>query len=310
MIFYSRASVYAAFFSPTVEVKNSIDRLVRAALARKPKSVIDPCCGPGLWLEHFATHGARVAGSDLQEAAVAAADARLAGHNAVVAVGDMRDPPAMLGEDFELCMNLDNSIGHLGSREDVVAHFIAMRKRMTTKSAYILGCAIREKDDVIVPQTVFERGPTEVPGGGFASLRTETLGIDLTTRCERIRQWTMSAHVPDCPPLIIEQYDLLTFGLSEWKAIFEESGGWTVLQCCDATDESYPIKPFTPGAGDVVLLLQPRTKSARAKHAAPPIEAKREKSKANTVIRQTSKAPDRNASLKRAKRKRRALRDR
>ncbi len=265
MTFYSRASVYSAFFTPSEQVKNSIDRLVRFALKRLPNAVIDPCCGPGLWLDHFALYGARVAGCDLQEAAVAAAKARLSVSRAVVAVGDMREPPPRLGSNFELCINLDNSIGHLGCREDVVSHLAAMRARMSKKCAYILGCAIREKGDVIVPQTVFERGPIEVTGGGFAALRTETMGIEPATRCERIRQWTMSAHVPDCPPLVIEQYDLLTFGIDEWKEILTESGGWDVLQCCDATDESYPIKPFTRGAGDVVLLLVPRSKEFNRK---------------------------------------------
>lgn len=265
MTFYSRASVYSAFFAPSDQMKGSIDRLAKFALKRAPKSVLDPCCGPGLWLEHFAKKGCVVAGSDLQAPAVASAEARLAGMRAVVAEGDMRDPPALLGASFDLCINLDNSIGHLGCREDVIAHFIAMRARMQPKSAYILGCAIREADDVIIAETVYERGPIEVAGGGFAALRTETLGIDPETRCERIRQWTMSAHVPECPPLIIEQYDLLTFGIAQWKEMFEASGGWEVLQCCDATTESLPSRPFTRGAGDVVLLLRPRIAATRKK---------------------------------------------
>ena len=75
----------------------------------------------------------------------------------------------------------------------------------------------------------------------------------------------MSAHVPECPPLIIEQYDLLTFGIAQWKEMFEASGGWEVLQCCDATTESLPSRPFTRGAGDVVLLLRPRIAATRKK---------------------------------------------
>ena len=71
--FYKRTGLYAAFFSPSDEIRGSIDRVVRKHLGRAPRRVIDPACGPGLWLAHFAKKGAEVAGTDLEESAIALA---------------------------------------------------------------------------------------------------------------------------------------------------------------------------------------------------------------------------------------------
>ena len=53
-------------------MRASVDRVIRTHLGRKPTRVIDPACGPGLWLAHFHAAGAEVAGCDLEEAAIEA----------------------------------------------------------------------------------------------------------------------------------------------------------------------------------------------------------------------------------------------
>ena len=99
-------------------------------------------------------------------------------------------------------------------------------------------------------------------GGGFAALRTESLGLDPVTRCERIRQITITANVPETPSVIAEQYDLLTFTFAMLRDILDAAGGFDVLDCRDATDEDLPSKPFRKGAGDVVLVLRAKSPSA------------------------------------------------
>ena len=256
--FYSRSELYSAFFEPSGEIRASVDRLVRRHLRRTPRRVLDPACGPGLWLSHFLIQESEVAGCDLEERAIALARTRLPKRGAKVVVGDMRRPPDELGSDFDLVINLDNSIGHLAEAMDVAEHLSSMRARMAPKGIYLLGLALRERGDAIDAGIVYERGPVDVAGGGFAALRTETLGLMPETNCERIRQIAITANVPDMPSVIAEQYDLLTFDFATLRDVLALAGGFEVIGCHDATDESLPEKPFRKRAGDVVLVLRPQ----------------------------------------------------
>jgi SAM-dependent methyltransferase len=273
--FYQRSEVYSALFTPSPEIRESVNRIVRKYLGRKPRRVLDPACGPGVWLSHFAGHGAEVAGSDLEERAIELARRSLPKRGATVSVGDMRRPPDELGADFDCIINLDNSIGHLADYMDVAEHFASMRHRLAPRGVYIVGLALREDGDEIDTGVVFERGPVDVAGGGFAALRTESLGLQPRTRCERIRQIAITANVKDTPSVIAEQYDLLTFTFEMLNDILTAAGGFDVLACLDATDESLPPKPFRKGAGDVVLVLRRGAAPVRRR----PASAKRSRAK-------------------------------
>jgi SAM-dependent methyltransferase len=281
--FYSQSALYSAFFEPSTEIRQSIDRLVRRHLGRAPRRVLDPACGPGLWLAHFRARGAaEVAGCDLEEKAIALAESRLPKRGARVVVGDMRRPPDELGADFDCAINLDNSVGHLADYMDVAEHFASIRRRLAPRGIYVIGLALREPGDEIEPGVVYERGPVDIAGGGFAALRTESLGLQPVTRCERIRQIAITANVPETPSVIAEQYDLLTFTFAMLRDIFAAAGGFDVLSCHDATDEALPPKPFRKRAGDVVLVLRP---SAGRGRAANKPKAKRAKKAARTARR-------------------------
>lgn len=269
--FYSQSSLYSAFFEPSEDIRRSVDRLVRRHLRRAPSRVLDPACGPGLWLSHFQKGGAEVAGCDLEARAIALASDRLPKRGAKVLVGDMRRPPDELGAEFDCAINLDNSIGHLADYMDVAEHLASIRRRLSPRGIYILGLALREDGDEIESGVVYERGPVDVAGGGFAALRTESLGLQPTTRCERIRQIAITANVPDTPAVIAEQYDLLTFTFAMLRDVMAAAGGFEVLGCHDATDESLPEKAFRKSAGDVVLVLRP----ASARPASRAVAARR-----------------------------------
>ena len=251
-------------------MRASIDAMVRMHRAKpswtKPRRVLDPACGPATWLAHFADRGASVVGFDIEAQSVRAAQARLAKRKAIVVEGDMRSPPASIKGPFDFAINLDNSIGHLGGLADVAAHLRSMHALLCDRGrghgAYVVGLAIREPGDTVVAGVVFERGPVELQGGGFAALRTESLGlVDVQhpdgLRCERIRHLIMTTGADGLAPLIIEQYDLLTFPFVTLQSLLAHAGPWKVVDCRDATDESLPRKRVTPSCGDVLLVLRP-----------------------------------------------------
>lgn len=273
--FYRNFDLYSAFFEPSAEIRASIDALVRRHRPggrRAPKSVLDPACGPGLWLEHFARQGAEVAGVELDAVVAEAGASRLGaveGVRASIVEGDMRDPPSAIAGPFDLAINLDNSIGHLGDLNDIAMHLQAMHRLLSPGGIYLLGLALREIDDAIESAIVYERGPVEIRGGGFAALRSETLGLHpsgLPERllCERIRHTILTAAVANTAPLSLAQYDLLTLPLATLQSLLKAAGPWTVLDCRDATDEALPGQRLRRGCGDVLLVLQPLTATKRA----------------------------------------------
>lgn len=281
MSLYANPALYRAFFEPSVEMRASIDALVRrhhAALhaKRRPvragarsaavRRVIDPACGPATWIGHFADRGAEVVGVDVEPKAVRAARGALAHHDATVLVGDMRDLPSSVKGPFDLAINPDNSIGHLGGLADVASHLRSMHAllcdRGSPRGHYVVGLAVREPDDVVAEESVFERGPVPVDGGGFAAIRTETLGlVDVGhpdgLRCERIRHTILAQGVEGVGPIVIEQYDLLTFPFGTLRSLIADAGPWDVVDCRDATDESLPRRQLARGCGDVLLVLRP-----------------------------------------------------
>jgi SAM-dependent methyltransferase len=260
--FYRHHALYSAFFEPSEEMRASIDTLVRIHVARKPRRVLDPACGPGLWLEHFAQRGAKVAGVELDAAVADAGAGRLRTRGGLVVQGDMRSPPSSIEGPFDLAINLDNSVGHLGGVVDLVHHLRAMHALVDARGVYLLGLAVRESRDRIRPETVYERGPLPIAGGGFAAIRSETLGLQKAEgpdrlRCERIRHHVMTVGIDGLAPLFIEQYDLLTFPIATLKQAIALGGPWKIVDCRDATDESLPKAAFAAGCGDVLLALRP-----------------------------------------------------
>jgi SAM-dependent methyltransferase len=260
--FYRNHALYSAFFEPSEEMRDSINTMVRTHVGPKPKRVLDPACGPGLWLEHFAGRGSTVVGIELDAAVAEAGQRRLAGRKALVVQGDMRDPPESIKGPFDLAINLDNSLGHLGGVDDVVSHFRAVHRLLGPKGVYLVGLAVREKRATIKAETVFERGPLPIAGGGYAAIRSETHGLQPAVgpdrlRCERIRHYVMTVGIEGLAPLFIEQYDLLTFPIDTLKIALAHGGPWKVADCRDATDESLPKATFEAGCGDVLLALRP-----------------------------------------------------
>jgi SAM-dependent methyltransferase len=272
---YGHPALYGAFHQLEPE-------LVRAALGwaksaiRAPKqgrsrrrppgtgiphvqSVFEPACGPGQWLAVFARMGCTVAGLDLQPAMVAAA--KQAVHKAIVHQGDMSAPPSDLlelaaEEPFDLALNLHGSVGHLPSPEAFERHLRAMWLMLREGGVYMVGVTVRSGRKASEPMELGQYGPTQVAGGGWASLRSVSLGAAAGSPYERIHHMMMTFGVKDAGPLIAETYDLLTFPLPWLKRALKRSGPWEIVAAHSMLEDGFPKVRLSVESSDVTLLLR------------------------------------------------------
>jgi SAM-dependent methyltransferase len=106
---------------------------------RRVRRIFEPACGTGRLLFRLARSGYRVAGLDLNEAAVAYCNARLARHGCArsVFVGDMCD--FQLARPVDACFNMINSFRHLATERQAVAHLRCVSEALQPGGLYVLG---------------------------------------------------------------------------------------------------------------------------------------------------------------------------
>lgn len=271
---YGHPALYAAFHQLEPE-------LIRAALGwakgavRAPKRgqsrkrppgtgiphvhrVYEPACGPGQWLAIFARMGCHVTGLDMQSAMVAAAKRAVLKAN--VFQGDMSAPPSELierahEEPFDLALNLHGSVGHLPSPEAFERHLRATWLMLRPGGVYMVGVTIRSGRKASEPMELGRYGPTQV-GGGWAALRSVSLGAAAGSPYERIHHMMMTFGVEGAGPLIAETYDLLTFPLPWLKRALKRSGPWEVVAAHSMLGDGFPKVRLSAESSDVTLILR------------------------------------------------------
>ncbi|MFZ4722718.1 MAG: class I SAM-dependent methyltransferase [Phycisphaerales bacterium] len=220
--------------------------------------VYEPACGPGQWLAVFARMGCQVTGLDMQPAMVAAAKRAVA--KASVFCGDMSAPPSDLletaaAEPFDLALNLHGSVGHLPSPEAFERHLRATWLMLRPGGVYMVGVTIRSGRRASDPMELGQYGPTQV-GGGWASLRSLSLGAAAGSPYERIHHMMMTFGVEGAGPLIAETYDLLTFPLPWLKRALKRSGPWEVVAAHSMLEDGFPKVRLSAESSDVTLILR------------------------------------------------------
>ncbi|MFX0003552.1 MAG: class I SAM-dependent methyltransferase [Candidatus Hodarchaeota archaeon] len=105
------------------------------------KRVLEPACGPGMFLEILPEFGFNALGYDLSQAMVDYAKEKLkrSGLNinqAEVVVGDMKN--MKFDDKFDAAFICINSLGYLRKEEDVSSHFKVMGDSLKTNGIYIV----------------------------------------------------------------------------------------------------------------------------------------------------------------------------
>jgi len=105
------------------------------------KRVLEPACGPGMFLEVLPQFGYFALGYDLNEAMVDYSKERLRKCGLTVdqadtIVGNMKD--MQFSEKFEAAIVCINSLGYLRSDDDIISHFKAMGKSIKKGGIYIV----------------------------------------------------------------------------------------------------------------------------------------------------------------------------
>ena len=105
------------------------------------KRVLEPACGPGMFLEEFPKFGYYIMGYDLNPSMVEYSQERLkkAGlseKEAQVIVGNMKD--FTVHDKFDAAIICINSLGYLTSNSDIHSHFQAMYNSLNCGGLYII----------------------------------------------------------------------------------------------------------------------------------------------------------------------------
>jgi len=105
------------------------------------KRVLEPACGPGMFLEEFPKFGYNIVGYDLSPSMVKYSkerlvNAKISEQEANVIVGDMRN--LTFNDRFDAAIICINSLGYLITNDDINAHFRAMFNSLNVGGLYIV----------------------------------------------------------------------------------------------------------------------------------------------------------------------------
>ncbi|MFX1329188.1 MAG: class I SAM-dependent methyltransferase [Promethearchaeota archaeon] len=140
--FYNFPKYYDKAFTRDIRTDiNFFEKCFQQYSDIKVKKVLEPACGPGMFLEALPQYGYYGLGYDLNPAMVNYSIERLnkAGltvNQANVIVGNMKN--VEFNDEFDAAFICINSLGYLRDGEDINSHFKAMRKSIRKGGLYIV----------------------------------------------------------------------------------------------------------------------------------------------------------------------------
>jgi len=248
---YDRPDVYAALRAPQPEIPERICALARAHVRGEVRKVLDPACGPANWLLPMAQRGYFVAGNDLSPSMVRAARVALAGHDAEIARGDMRDL-RLASAPFDLAIEVSGTSGLMLERRDLLAHLRSVASVLRSGGLFLMMVFTRDSGPV---PSAWESGEIPLPDGGLASVRYEVMSRVDHTGVERIRRTVRTHGVQDCPPQFAEEYSVRTWTWRELHSLVAEVPEFRLGTVLD-DDLLHPIdEPAFADRPEVVAML-------------------------------------------------------
>jgi SAM-dependent methyltransferase len=258
---YGEPELYDILHAPDTpwEVQGLFKIARRFLGPRKPESMrwLEPACGSGRYLRLAAKKGVRVVGFDRAPAMIDYARARMkelgASRRATLFVGDMVGfETEFKPSSIDMAFNLINTIRHLPSDRDMIAHFRGLASVLKPRGVAIVGISLSSYGNELPDEDVWraKRGRTEItqiasyipaPGGKGASGRTERVHSHLMVRTPA----GVSHHD--------DSYGLRAYDLKQWRSIIARAGFHTIATI-DEHGEDHPVRE----PGYALHVLQPR----------------------------------------------------
>jgi ubiquinone/menaquinone biosynthesis C-methylase UbiE len=147
--FYQIPLYYDIIFGGDVtEEIQFYERVFNEYAGVKVQRVLEPACGPGLYMENLAKAGFTVTGYDLAPPMVKFTQERINREGlqdkVTVVEGDMRS--ITFPEKFDAAINQINSLGYLTKEEDIISHFKVTADSLNEGGVYIVELTIKCND--------------------------------------------------------------------------------------------------------------------------------------------------------------------
>lgn len=228
---YADPAVYDILHAPgTAAEVDALERVERALAAGRPLRAdrlwLEPACGTGRYLRVAAGRGRRIAGYDGSEDMLAYARRRLPSR-ARLYRADFRDGPAgaqragVRPATVDFAFNPVNSLRHLESDADMLAHFAGTAALLRPGAVYVVGISLTDYGWLEPEEDVWvgARGRCRVtqvvnylpPEPGTARARRESVISHLTVSRPRGDE-----HRDDA-------YDLRTYDTGQWRRLVRRS---------------------------------------------------------------------------------------
>ncbi len=273
--FYSLPEVYDILHaSGTAKEVNGLERMARRFVTSRPlhqHTWLEPACGSGRYLRTAAARGHRVLGFDLNPGMVDYGNRSMASRLARspggpptehrVFVGDLTTFATTLQSEIppgsvDFAFNMINTIRHLPSDHDMLAHFDQMAAVLHAGGVYALGFSLSAYGLEIPTEDIWvgRRGRCEVrqvvqylpASGNGRGGRFERVISHLTvTRATRVDEIDFT-------------YDLRSYDLAQWNSLVGRSRMEIIGTVREDASEIEATEP-----GYAIFLLRPRTTARR-----------------------------------------------
>jgi len=253
--FYADASVYDILHAEgTAEEVDCLERLAHTFAADAPNVWLEPACGSGRIIRLAARRdeSRRVIGFDLEPGMIdyairRAEKASLADRHQLF-VGDMTSFATQIKpRSVGLALNVINTIRHLESDADLLAHFEQIAQTLHPDGVYVVGISLSLYGSEMPSEDIWsgKRGRCEVK----QVANYDPPHPDSGTRQEAVFS-TLTVTRPSGETLISTSYKLRTYNLAQWHSVIERSA-LRVIGFTDVLGE--PDEPEEPGYGLWVL---------------------------------------------------------
>lgn len=254
---YDFPEIYDQVRTPDQPTFEAIYNIICDNLGRKPRSVMDPACGPATWLSLFADKGIAVAGNDISYEMIANAQEKCSDRAIELIVGDMNNLQFKRGP-FEVSLELAGTCGILPDKVSFTTFLKSVVNHTSSGGLILLTVFFHELQKYTdYPWLIGEWGPFDVIPYGKAWLKYEIISTDPSINLERVRRTVSTDGVAQCSQPLIDEYNMYSWGEDVFWKMISEIPGLSYI-CSFRYDEPVGIVFTTKGelSGEITVVLR------------------------------------------------------